>query len=542
MNNSWNSIFKRGDYLKFQVLNRAPKNREEGIYLVNDDWNDWGFQTTFHLYIIDNNSRKHHIGEVKIGDELKKNASTQEVVITNLPETFEGLTSNFFSLGQSIDYYRNLDKLSNKYKEAVLNDLKDIAADLNLFEKVKEYEVTKYSLLRGFKSLTVRDQFHRITKGEAILTNYSFSYSYPNENNENMKLDFNVVPDSWPPSNVHALIGSNGVGKTTLINNMVDFLIEPNSEKNGYFESNASPKTKDLFANVVFVSFSAFDNAEHILDNDNEDGIALYSYVGLKELEDNSLENNQHSQQNIGSKTPQVLAKEFHKSLYSIANYLDKRKYKLWQQSIEKLGTDPVFDEYNLKNIIQSVVHSDNSNESMVDEMMDEYKKNEVTSFFLNNLSSGHKIILLTITKLIEKVDEKTLVVFDEPEAHLHPPLLSAFIRVLSDILTSSNGVGILATHSPVILQEIPKNCVWKLRRHGNLNLAERPETETFGENIGTLTKEVFGLEVTESGFYSLIKQSVKKNQEYENVINSFNDRLGTEARFLIRSLLLNKK
>ena len=32
-------------------------------------------------------------------------------------------------------------------------------------------------------------------------------------------------------------------------------------------------------------------------------------------------------------------------------------------------------------------------------------------------MSSGHKIVLLTITKLVETVDEKTLVLMDEPEA-----------------------------------------------------------------------------------------------------------------------------
>ena len=48
-------------------------------------------------------------------------------------------------------------------------------------------------------------------------------------------------------------------------------------------------------------------------------------------------------------------------------------------------------------------------------------------------LSSGHKIVLLTITKLVEKVEEKTLILVDEPEAHLHPPVLSAFVRALSD-------------------------------------------------------------------------------------------------------------
>jgi len=80
-------------------------------------------------------------------------------------------------------------------------------------------------------------------------------------------------------------------------------------------------------------------------------------------------------------------------------------------------------------------------------------------------MSSGHAIVLLTVTKLVETVEEKTLVLLDEPESHLHPPLLSAFTRALSDLLVNRNGVAIIATHSPVVLQEVPKSCVSILRR-----------------------------------------------------------------------------
>lgn len=75
------------------------------------------------------------------------------------------------------------------------------------------------------------------------------------------------------------------------------------------------------------------------------------------------------------------------------------------------------------------------------------FEKNIVPMF--ERLSSGHKVILLTIAKLVELVEEKTLVLLDEPEEHLHPPLVSAFIRTLSDLLIYRNGVGIVATHSP---------------------------------------------------------------------------------------------
>jgi predicted ATP-binding protein involved in virulence len=158
------------------------------------------------------------------------------------------------------------------------------------------------------------------------------------------------------------------------------------------------------------------------------------------------------------------------------------------------------------------------------------------------DLSSGHAIVLLTMTRLVELVDERTIVLVDEPEGHLHPPLLSAFVRALSDLLIKRNGVALLATHSPVVLQEVPKSCVWMLRRSARLSKAERPTIETFGENVGTLTREVFGLEVTNSGFHQLLKNAITEpGVDYETAVRGFNGQLGAEAHALLRNLIATR-
>ena len=163
-------------------------------------------------------------------------------------------------------------------------------------------------------------------------------------------------------------------------------------------------------------------------------------------------------------------------------------------------------------------------------------------SQLFRKLSSGHKIVLLTITKLVETVEEKTLVVMDEPESHLHPPLLSAFIRALSDLLIRRNGVSIIATHSPVVLQEVPSSCVWKIVRHGSAAKATRPQTETFGENVGILTREVFGLEVTRSGFHRMLAEAIGPTDTLETVLAKFGNEVGSDGRALISSMLANRE
>jgi len=193
-----------------------------------------------------------------------------------------------------------------------------------------------------------------------------------------------------------------------------------------------------------------------------------------------------------------------------------------WKLALEGLEADPLFAEANVT--------------MLADDQTGDVKSRARNLF--QRLSSGHAAVLLSITRLVEQVEEKSLVLVDEPEGHLHPPLLSAFVRALSELLTNRNGVAIVATHSPVVLQEVPRSCVWKLGRAGHDVRADRPERETFGENLGVLTREVFGLEVTQTGFHKLITD-VAQGQTYQQVIEAFGDQLGAEGRALARAITL---
>ncbi len=140
------------------------------------------------------------------------------------------------------------------------------------------------------------------------------------------------------------------------------------------------------------------------------------------------------------------------------------------------------------------------------------------------------------------RFDERTLVLLDEPEGHLHPPLLASFVRCLSDLLVRRNGVAIVATHSPVVLQEVPQSCAWKLRRSGRTAIVERPTVNTFGENIGVLTRDVFGLQVTQSGFHKLLRDAVADGSSYRSVLSKFDGELGDEAKAIVQALIAERE
>ncbi|MCG3708986.1 ATP-binding protein [Aliarcobacter butzleri] len=495
--------------MQFIVLDTLPQvNTSNTVYLINNNWDDWfEFETLYQLFYDDSNSQRHSLGYVKIGQFNMIKGQRR----ASLSDTFNDLNENFFSLGQDESYYQILKDLDNEDGYKILMALNDIAYNLTLFERVQKERVTKVSLLRDVPINTVKEQFNRLAHGGEELTDYDFTYTAPKPKNSDLyvQLSFNVHAKSSPPTNVHVIIGRNGVGKTHLLNNILNSLLSSEkTTKYGIFDANKAT----LFANIVSVSFSAFDETEPIKEQKDKTKGLQYSYIGLKRIKKGDDKDN-------SPKSPLMLANEFIKSLKNCQLGTKKER---WLNAINILKSDPIFQEANVSSLID----------------LDEEKFEIQTKEIFKKLSSGHKIVLLTITRLVETVKEKTLVMLDEPESHLHPPLLSAFIRSLSELLILRNGVAIIATHSPVILQEVPKSCAWILNRSGTSAKAERLERETFGENVGTLTHDVFGLEVTNAGFYGLLKTSVNENDTYQELISSFNNQLGTEAKAISRALI----
>lgn len=235
--------------------------------------------------------------------------------------------------------------------------------------------------------------------------------------------------------------------------------------------------------------------------------------------------------ENGGLKETEELHEEFAKALSDCIRLPDRKER--WLKAIDTLESDVNFANMALKQLAQLSLN--NANE----EIKTAAEKKAIEC--IKTMSSGHAVVLLTITKLVAHAEEKTLVILDEPESHLHPPLLSAFIRALSELLLDRNGVAIIATHSPVVLQEIPKSCVWKINRVNTVTSAKRPDIETFGENVGILTREVFGLEVVKSGFHNLLAKEVESGGSYEEISLIYGEQLGLEARVILKTLVTHR-
>lgn len=498
-----------------------PQNARDRAFLVVDNWDDWfSFRTLFTLWYFDADGERIRLGGVKIGQQGLLPARGVDAVpgarSPELPVTFDALDGRFFSLGQDENYYETLSRLPDAARERIVDGLHDCATDLAILDAYRFEEVMRRSLLRDAPESTVRGRFNRLAHGDATLTEYQFAYRLPAPEGDAPPpvLEFVVTPNTEPPTNVHVLIGRNGVGKTRCMRGVAEALLGRVGENPGKILLREGADWS--FSGLAMISFSAFDDFDlrprpQDLIRSKQVGLLEWDYV------------EEDREEYMRMKTPADLAEDFADSFALCRRGLRAER---WRAAVETLETDDLFAEANVTLLLG----------------LNDAEWREQAVYIYKRLSSGHAIVLLTMTRLVEVVDERTLVLLDEPEGHLHPPLLSAFVRALSDLLVKRNGVAIIATHSPVVLQEVPRSCAWKLRRSRLVAVAERPLVETFGENVGVLTREVFGFEVTKSGFHRVLDEAVHRDGlGYDAALARFGGQLGAEARAILRALVADR-
>lgn len=487
----------------------APNARESartrpGIaWLGDDNWDDYGFKTVFQLRC-HNGIRGVNVGAVKIG------SFGMEAGRTSLPGRFEALEPGFFSLGVDESYYATLrDEFDDETRLAIFAGLRDVAYNEDLFEEARNEPVMRESLLRGTDADTVCTQYRRIANGGPTLSRFHVRYRQEalSGSAPTLTIELTVDPDKNPPRNIHAVIGSNGVGKTRLLHNIAQTTLASHGRRRRSSLEDRLDHRQHPFTNVVYVSFSAFDpmGPHQVSKAVTQVGDRVdYQYVGLRKA--NGAE----------AKSYEDLGSEFAECVHRCVEDHPAKAHR-WSGVLAELeGTDPLFQDLEITRLARA---QDRPDPEQVFE----------------GLSSGHKIVLLTLARLVQHTTERTLVLIDEPESHLHPPLLSTFVRTLSELLRDRNGIAIIATHSPVVLQETPREAVWALRRAGDDLRVDHPEVETFGENVGVITREIFGLEVRRTGFNRLIQSLADDGMSFEDILAEFDDQLGAEGRALAR-------
>lgn len=510
------------------------KNESNGyVYLQLDEWNDWWeFKTQYFAVYVNSAGLPIELGHCKIVDP-RAQANKDPKSPISAGATMKELPDDLISLGQSDSYYENLADLPAGVREDYCRSMRDSAWDYTKIVSNKSRPAIRKSLLRSVALSSVTGEWHRLLKGQSEKIYYDIRYSAPE-----YSLEFIVDPSSMPPTNLHAVIGRNGVGKTTLLRNIAESLVGGTST-----ESVHSLQVLDNYgvdqgnlAGIQYVSWSAFDESDDLSGWTFSSGIG-YSEIGVKgirELTPTASLEAPGIRQDINwaqeTYSPRVVS-----FLSAFCMVLEKKRGNLLLRSLRILMSDPGFRRLNIIDNIERYVNEYGPNDSVPEEYL-----RGLAESFKSRLSDGHKVVLLTATYLAATLAERTMVVLDEPEAHLHPPLLSSLIKSLNSLLLEKNAIGIIATHSPVVLQELPKTCVWKIKRNAfgdSRAEVSRPAIETFGEDVGPLTYEVFELEVEDSGYFKTLTELAERHSDFNGALEELGGQLGVSGRSTLRSL-----
>lgn len=460
--------------------------------LVNDGWSDYGHYILFNLVFYKKLDDSYDIGNIKI---LDSNSST-----TKIPEVFEHLEDNFCSLGQSLEFYEELKKHFPDNYSDILKSLNDIALFPDLAIPFKENEGFTKGLLRFGTAEKAYAEAKMMLYDNVRKVNEELHFSYfiqMDGADATHKVDFDFRKSEVLPFRINVIIGKNGTGKTQFLGSLVNSISGVKNKEN--FQP-YNPR----FNKVIAISYSLFDD----FPKPKETTVFNYKYIGLRTQQEEIISDSTLSE----------------KLKIAFKKIVECDRSDGWFKIVNKI--------INLKSLgLESGL-------DITDEWIENlsYQKSK-------RLSSGQSIMLFILTELIAYIQEESLILFDEPETHLHPSAISQLLKGFYEILETYKSFAIMSTHSPIIIQDIPSKYITIFDREGNFPKVTKLAIECFGENISTITSTVFGIvDIKEMYKFHFEKLMDNWGNDYtpEKINVFFDNKLSFNAQLYLAALEQN--
>lgn len=148
------------------------------------------------------------------------------------------------------------------------------------------------------------------------------------------------------------------------------------------------------------------------------------------------------------------------------------------------------------------------------------------------HLSSGELAMFRFAAQAVSAIEQGSLLLFDEPETHLHPNYVSEFMGILQDLLAATNSAAIIATHSAYVVREVPRERVSVLTPRENEIEVSAPRLQTFGASIDTISQFVFNDTNIPHRFQRVLQRWVREHPDLtlDQIIETFGQELNPES------------
>ena len=264
--------------------NSLPAGDEDVIELLSNNWNDYGYETTF-VTVCRVGGKRFELGTIRllIADQEDSRRFLNAHLKADWDGTFPIPGVDYISTPSEIAFYEQLDgALPDGGAIEIAASLRDASYLVHLKEddrarRLVETKGFRDSLQRERGSIEAYLDGWRILDRESVAANnivFKFKDVYQNISKIDLRFGHSYNP---LPRDINVLIGANGVGKSQLLHQIVEAWIA-----DGTNEFDTGFETPPNLSRLVVISYSPFELFPVDMKSSKFLDKSTYQYCGLR--------------------------------------------------------------------------------------------------------------------------------------------------------------------------------------------------------------------------------------------------------------------
>lgn len=506
---------------------RLIQNNTILITPSGDSFDDFRFKTRINIFVRRDSARlatefsgmigflQNSNDEVN-GADLIKSAAQAVVPADDFPK--------FFTLLPDLDAYRGLvadaDVVGAReilLKTCDLVALGEFSANSPIVRDAPNTAVFQYSLTRTAEAFFAYKNAGPILRGLGheeigrMSPTIAVSFKLTAFENEH-ELRFNFDHTGFLPKRMAIIIGKNGVGKSQALSTIAKQaikgggLIDPHTGERAQFNR--------------MLAFAPTKEALSIFP-----GTARRrQYV-------------RYSRYALARSTPTRKAGGLISAIVSVARsnqaIKDRSRWQIFLNALEALGDPKSIWVWTNNGIIPLSSLNQGGEQEKLRRFASLNTRRDPVRFSDGNalrLSSGEISFLKFAAYVSLEIDNSSLLLFDEPETHLHPNFIARFVSILDSLLAQTGSAAIIATHSAYFLREVFREQISILRANADRRIeVQRPRLATFGADVGEISYFVFGEDEPSYLARELQRNIQSSGMTWDEVLENYSNELSLE-------------